>query len=392
MSERRPWLTRNLKIVSAVSLLQDAASELLYPLLPILLTTVLGAPAAVVGAVEGIAEGVAAVTKVVAGRLSDRWRKVPLIGLGYGLAAVGKVFVAAATVWPVVLLGRGVDRLGKGIRGAPRDSLLVVGIAPEQRGRAFGFHRAADTAGAVIGPLIALVGYELLDHQLRPLLWIAVVPAVLSAALVYLLREPPRAVSPSVVEERGTSVSKPPPLGRDFWRVVGVLGVFSLVNFPDALLLLRLHEIGFSVGQVILAYVGYNLVYTLLSYPAGVVADRLSAQQVVAGGLLVFAVVYAGLGLTTSHLAAWLLMAGYGAYAGLTDGVGKAWVSSLLPAGSQGAGQGIFQGILGVGILVAGVWAGLAWGGDGHLPLVVAGSVAGLVGLGLLVVRMPTRA
>jgi len=410
VSERRPWLTRNLKIVSAVSLLQDAASELLYPLLPILLTTVLGAPAAVVGAVEGIAEGVAAVTKVVAGRLSDRWRKVPLIGLGYGLAAVGKVLVAAATVWPVVLLGRSVDRLGKGIRGAPRDSLLVVGIAPEQRGRAFGFHRAADTAGAVIGPLIALLGYELLDHQLRPLLWIAVVPAVLSAALVYLLREPPRAVSPAVVEERGTSVSKPPSLdrqvveeratsvskppslGRNFWRVAGVLGVFSLVNFPDALLLLHLHDIGFSVVQVILAYIGYNLVYTVLSYPAGVVADRLSAQQVVAAGLLVFAVVYAGLGLTTNHLAAWLLMAGYGAYTGLTDGVGKAWVSSLLPAESQGAGQGIFQGILGAGVLVAGVWAGLAWGGDGQLPLVVAGSVAGLVGVGLLVVRLPTRA
>ena len=408
MSDRRPWLTRNLKIVSAVSLLQDAASELLYPLLPILLTTVLGAPAAVVGAVEGIAEGVAAGTKVVAGRLSDRWRKVPLVGLGYGLAAVGKVLVAAATMWPVVLLGRSVDRLGKGIRGAPRDALLVVDIPPHQRGRAFGFHRAADTAGAVIGPLIALAGYELLDHQLRPLLWVAVVPAVLSAALVFVLREPARPAD-SVVEERApASVSKPPgpvvsrrarsspssttdskALGHDFWRVVGILGVFSLVNFPDALLLLRLHEIGFSVVEVILAYVGYNLVYTLLSYPAGVVADRLSAQQVVAVGLLVFAVAYAGLGLTTDHLAAWLLTAGYGAYTELTDGVGKAWVSGLLPAGSQGTGQGIFQGVLGGGILVAGVWAGLAWGGDGQLPLVVAGSVAGLVGAGLLVVRLP---
>ncbi len=397
MSERRPWLTRNLKIVSAVSLLQDAASELLYPILPILLTTVLGAPAVVVGAVEGIAEGVAAVTKVISGRLSDRWRKVPLVGVGYGLAAVGKVFVAAATVWPVVLLGRSVDRLGKGIRGAPRDSLLVVGIAPDQRGRAFGFHRAADTAGAVIGPLIALVGYELLDHRLRPLLWIAVVPAVLSAGLVFLLREPsrtpradPRVPSgPPVGPGAVTPGPEPGVLGRDFWRVVGVLGVFSLVNFPDVLLLLRLHDIGFSVVQVILAYVGYNLVYTLLSYPAGAVADRLSAQHVFAVGLLVFAVVYTGLGLTTSHLAAWLLMAGYGAYTGLTDGVGKAWISSLLRPESQGTGQGIFQGVLGGGILVAGVWAGLAWGSDGHLPLVIAGSAAGLVGTGLLVVRLP---
>lgn len=366
-------------------MLQDAASELLYPLMPILLTTVLGAPAAVVGAVEGIAEGVAAGTKVVAGRLSDRFRKKPIVAIGYGLAALGKVLVAAASVWPMVLVGRSVDRLGKGIRGAPRDALLVQDIPAEARGRAFGFHRAADTAGAVIGPLIALVGYELLDHELRPLLWFAVVPAVLSVLLVALIREPrvPRAAP----------VTAPPPtadppvvLGRDFWRVVGVLGLFSLANFPDALLLLRLHEIGFGVTEVILAYVGYNLVYAVLSYPAGVVADRLGPRTVVGLGLLVFAAAYLGLGLTENHLAAWLLIGGYGAYTGLTDGVGKAWVSRLLPVTSQGTGQGIFQGVLGAGILVAGVWAGLAWGADGRVPLVISGGVAAVIGVTLLIV------
>jgi MFS family permease len=388
----RPWLTRNLKVVSAVSFMQDAASELLYPLMSILLTTVLGAPAAVVGAIEGIAEGVAAATKVVAGRLSDRFRKKPLIALGYGLAALGKLLVAAASVWPVVLAGRSVDRLGKGIRGAPRDALLVQDIPVAVRGRAFGFHRAADTAGAVIGPLIALAGYELLDHQLRPLLWLAVVPATLSVLLVVLIREPGRGAE--------TVAARPPrpaaaevetaPLGASYWRVVGVLGLFSLVNFPDALLLLRLHEIGFGVTGVILAYVGYNAVYTVLSYPAGVVADRLGPRTVFAIGLLVFATAYLGLGLTEDHLAAWLLMGGYGAYTALTDGVGKAWVSRLLPVDSQGTGQGIFQGVLGAGVLVAGVWAGLAWGGDGHLPLLVSGVVAGVIGLTMLFV--PRRA
>jgi MFS family permease len=383
---RRPWLTRNLKVVSAVSLMQDAASELLYPLLPILLTTVLGAPAAVVGIVEGIAEGVAAGTKVVAGRLSDRFRKKPIVAVGYGLAALGKVLVAAASVWPIVLAGRAVDRLGKGIRGAPRDALLVQDIPPEARGRAFGFHRAADTAGAVIGPLIALAGYELLGHELRPLLWVAVVPAVLSVLLVFLVREGPAGDGGS--EPVAAQPPRPPssgPLGAPFWRVVVVLGVFSLVNFPDALLLLRLHDIGFGVVEVILAYVGYNLVYTALSYPAGVVADWLSPRTVVAIGLLVFATAYAGLGLTDNHLAAWLLMGGYGAYTGLTDGVGKAWVSRLLPARSQGTGQGVFQGVLGGGILVAGLWAGLAWGADGHLPLVVSGCAAAVIGVLLLV-------
>jgi MFS family permease len=381
----RPWLTRNLKVVSAVSFMQDAASELLYPLMPILLTTVLGAPAAVVGAVEGIAEGVAALTKVVAGRLSDRFRKKPLVALGYGLAALGKVLVAAASVWPVVLAGRSVDRLGKGIRGAPRDALLVQDIPVGARGRAFGFHRAADTAGAVVGPLIALVGYELLDHRLRPLLWVAVVPAVLSVLLVSLLREPRREpATPGGVRTPATGPVHAP-LGRSYWRVVGVLGLFSLVNFPDALLLLRLHEIGFGVVGVILAYVGYNAVYTVLSYPAGVVADRLGPRTVFAIGLLVFATAYAGLGLTEDRLAACLLIGGYGAYTGLTDGVGKAWVSRLLPDSLQGTGQGIFQGVLGAGVLVAGIWAGLAWNGDGHVPLVVSGAVAGVIGIGLLV-------
>ena len=378
MSDRRPWLTRNLKVVSAVSLMQDAASELLYPLMPILLTTVLGAPAAVVGVVEGIAEGVAAGTKVVAGRVSDRFRRKPIVALGYGLAAVGKVFVAAAGVWQVVLAGRAVDRLGKGIRGAPRDALLVQDIPLEARGRAFGFHRTADTAGAVIGPLLALGGYELLDHRLRPLLWVAVVPAVLSVLLVALIRERPAPPRP-VAAPRSTV-----PLGSAYWRVVVVLGLFSLVNFPDALLLLRLHDIGFGVVEVILAYVGYNLVYTALSYPAGVVADRFTPRTVVAIGLLVFAVAYFGLGVTEDHLAAWLLIGGYGAYTGLTDGVGKAWVSRLLPRESQGTGQGVFQGVLGGGVLVAGLWAGFAWGGDGHVPLMVSGAVAGLIGLGLL--------
>ncbi|HYP95060.1 MAG TPA: MFS transporter, partial [Mycobacterium sp.] len=175
----RTWLTRNVRVLSAVSFLQDAASELLYPLLPIYLTSVLGAPAAVVGAVEGAAEGAASLTKLAAGPLGDRFARRPLIATGYGMAALGKVVVAAAAAWPGVLAGRVVDRLGKGIRGAPRDALLVVDIDAAARGRVFGFHRAMDTLGAVVGPLLGLAGYELFDHQIPPLLWVAVVPAVL---------------------------------------------------------------------------------------------------------------------------------------------------------------------------------------------------------------------
>lgn len=191
------WLTPNVRVLCGVSFLQDAASELLYPILPIFLTVTLGAPVAVVGATEGVAEGVAAITKFAAGRLADRRARRPLIWIGYGLAAIGKLFIAVATVWPVVLAGRCVDRVGKGVRGAPRDALLMVGADPAARGRIFGAHRAADTAGAVVGPAIGLGLYELLDHQIRPLLVIAVLPAVLSVVLVRAVREGPLPAPPS---------------------------------------------------------------------------------------------------------------------------------------------------------------------------------------------------
>lgn len=372
-----PWLTRNLKVLSGVSLLQDTASELLYPILPIFLTVVLGAPAAVVGVVEGIAEGTAALSKIVTGRVADRFRARPMIGLGYGLAALGKVAVAAATVWPVVLAGRSVDRVGKGIRGAPRDALIATGVPASAKGRAFGFHRAMDTAGAVIGPLIGLAGYQLLHHHIRPLLVIAVVPAVASAVLVVAVREAPRRLP-------RTGRWHPRDLPGRYWRVVAVLALFSLVNFPDALLLLRLHEIGFSVPAVIGAYVTYNAVYAVLSYPAGVVADRLSPRTVFGAGLVLFALAYTGLGLTHSYPAAWTLLAAYGGFTAFTDGVGKAWISGLLGPGDQGTGQGLFQGLTGLGILAAGLWAGLAWGGDGTLPLLVSGIAAAVLAVGLL--------
>jgi len=291
----RPWWTRNVKVLSAVSLLQDAASELLYPILPIFLTSVLGAPAAIVGLIEGLAEAAASATRLVAGRLADRYPRRRLVGAGYGLAALGKVFIAFAGAWPAVLVGRCVDRLGKGVRGPPRDSLLVEGVPAEARGRVFGVHRTADTAGAVIGPLAGLALYELLDHQLRLLLLAAVVPAVASALLVLAVRERPRprldrrgllprGLRPALAGVR--RLFRPPPgTGRGFRRVAAVLVAFGLVNVPDALVLLHLNQVGFGVAAVILAYVGYNLVYAGASYPAGVLVDRVGPRRVFGVGL-----------------------------------------------------------------------------------------------------------
>ncbi|MGD1108875.1 MAG: MFS transporter [Mycobacterium sp.] len=384
-AKTRSWLTRNVWVLSAVSFLQDTASELLYPLLPIYLTAVLGAPPAVVGAVEGAAEGAASLTKLTAGPLGDRFARRPLIAAGYGMAALGKVIVAVAGAWPGVLTGRVIDRVGKGVRGAPRDALLVDGIDEASRGRVFGFHRAMDTLGAVAGPLIGLAGYEFFDHQISPLLYIAIVPAVLSMTLVALVRERPRPVERARRPPMAAAIRELP--GR-YWRVVGLLAAFGVVNFPDALILLRLNDIGFSVAEVILAYVGYNVVYALGSYPAGSLADRIPRRTVFGIGMVFFAVGYIGLGLTTDKVSAWLILGLYGLFAACTDGVGKAWISGLVPAEQQSSAQGIFQGATGIAVLSAGLWAGLLWGARGQLPLLISGIAGGFFAAILLILSI----
>ena len=400
------WLTRNLIILTLVSLTQDAASELLYPLLPLFITGVLAAPPVVLGVVEGCAEAAAGISKYVAGRWSDRRGRKPFIGVGYGLAALGKIIVAAAYVWPVVLVGRVTDRLGKGVRSAPRDALIASSVPREAYGRAFGFHRMGDTLGAVIGPLLALAALDVLNGNVRAALWWAVVPALMSVALVSLVREPhrrpvetvtpnPELIGPPAVEPdeaRSTETAVKRPLPQPFWRVTWVLIAIAIVNFPDVLLLLRISELGLTTTQVVLAYVVFNLVYALGSYPAGVVTDHLTPRFVYGLGLLAFAVGYLGLGLlgsdATSH--SWVvfaLVAVYGLFPALTDGVGKAWISGLVPDSVRGRAQGVFQSLNSASVFVAGLWAGVFWEigpGNGVVPLLVAGAAGGIGGLALL--------
>jgi MFS family permease len=396
----RAWLTRNLAVLSGVSFLQDTASELLYPVLPVFITVVLGAPAAIFGAIEGLADGIGAIVSPFAGRTADRAGRKPLIAGGYGLAAVGKLLIALAAAWPTVLTARVVDRFGKGLRGAPRDALIADGVIEAQRGRAFGFHRAMDTAGAVAGPLIGLAVYEALNHRIRLLLWIAVIPAVLSVALLVLVSDRGRAEDRAEDGARDQAAGRPgpaderpdrarqailAPLPPALRRVVAVLTAFSLVNFPDALLLLRLHDIGFSVAMTILAYATYNVVYALWSYPAGALSDRLSRSRIYAVGLAFFAIGYLGLGLTHSAPAAWVILCAYGMFAACTDGVGTAWASALAGPGLQGRAQGVYHGSTGIAIVVAGVWAGMTWRGTGVVPLLVSGTVAGIFAVWLWV-------
>ncbi len=384
--ERLPRLSRNVYVVSAVSFLQDTASEILYPVLPAFVVGVLGAPPAALGVIEGLADGVASGVKLGAGRLADRSRRRPLIASGYTLSAIGKLLLLLAVTWPLVLVARCTDRVGKGLRGPPRDALITDETTPADRGRAFGFHRAADTAGAVVGPLLGLAVYEAVGRELRPMFAVALVPAFGSAALVLAIREHPH----QRPAHHGAAAARDLPA--PFWRVLGLLGLFALVNFPDTMLLLRAGDLGLGVPGVVGAYVLYNLVYAGLSYPAGRLSDRVPRPRLVAAGLAVFSLVYLGFGLTTSPAWVWALLPAYGVYTALTDGVGRAWIADLAPPGARGTALGVHAAVNGVGLVVAGLWAGLTWNGTGHVPFLVSGvAVAVLVPVLLFGTRGATR-
>src|SRR5919204_3656710 len=269
IQDARRRLPENVRALSWVSFANDCASELAYPIVPLFLTTTLGAPVAALGLIEGLAEGIAVGLRGIAGRLSDRAgeRRRPWIVAGYAVSAAARPVIAPATHWGIVLGGRLADRLGKAGRTAPRDALIRDSTPPELIGAAFGYHRALDTAGAVVGPLAAVV---LLAAGLsfRSVLWVAVVPGFLALLLLRAVREAPRAASePIVAGEAG-------PLPRSFWIVVAIWVVFSLGNSSDVFLLLRAKELGLGTTMVVLAYAAYNVVYSGLSWPLGAFSDK----------------------------------------------------------------------------------------------------------------------
>lgn len=366
---KKIWLTRNLILLTMVSLAQDAASELLYPLLPILLTGVIGAAPLALGLIEGCAEAAAGFTKLISGKSSDRLGRKPFVVSGYTLAGVGKALVVVATSWPLVFLGRVTDRIGKGMRSAPRDALISDSVDTAHLGKAFGFHRTGDNIGAVIGPGIALIGLAMLDDDVRAVAMWALIPAIISGLLTLFIRE--NFVKPKKIEAKVTV--KHPPLPALLKRSITILVLIQLTNIPDALLLLRLYDIGFSTQSVVLSYMLFSGVTVLAAYPGGAIADRYSPKIVYAVGLMAFAAAYATLGLTQNHTTAIVALAFYGLFPALTDGVGKAWIAGLSEATHRGRAQGVYQASMNFAILGAGIWGGALWSkGDIQWPLIVA--------------------
>lgn len=371
-------LPANVRTLSWVSFANDFASELAYPVVPLFLTVTLGAPATVVGVVEGIAEGTAVGLRGVAGWLSDRagGRRRPWIVAGYGISAVSRIALAAAWAWGVVLAARVADRLGKAARTAPRDALIRDSTEAGVRGAAFGYNRAFDTAGAVAGPLLA-VGLLAAGVSLRTVLIVAIAPGFATLVLLRAVREAAGGRALPGTSERQR-------LPRAFWGALAVWTVFSLGNSSDAFLILRSRNLGLSTTLVVLAYAGYNVVYSGLSWPLGALSDRISRVRVLAAGLAVFAVVYVGFALASASWAVWPLFAVYGVYIAATDGIARAWVGDYAPPEAGGTAYGLFSAASGAALLTASVVAGVLWSHvDPSAPFWLgAGSAA--AGLGAL--------
>ena len=386
-------LPRNVWAVSLTSFFMDISSEMVVNILPLFLYNVLGVGTGVIGLIEGIAEATASLLKVFSGWMSDRLGSRKWIAVaGYGLSALTKPFFYVASSWAAVLAVRWADRVGKGIRTAPRDALVADSIDESQRGLAFGFHRAADTGGAVVGLLIALgivwaaqsAAMDLGQGTFKVIVLASLIPAALAVlSLAIGAREVP------VDGKRRRPAITFKGLGKPFLVFLVIVGLFDLGNSSDAFLVLRAQERGLSVVGILGMLITFNLVYTLVSTPAGSLSDRVGRRKVIIGGWLAYAVIYLGFALAEAGWQVWMLYAMYGVYYGLAYGTAKAMVADLVPAELRGTAYGTYNATLGLLDLPASLIAGLLWQAIGPSAPFLFGAGMALIAAVLLILWRP---
>lgn len=387
MTTPHPAIPRSIWALGFVSLLMDVSSELIHSLLPVFMFTALGMSAFAIGLIEGTAEATALIVKVFSGALSDWWgKRKPLAALGYGLGAISKPLFAIATGAGLIITARLIDRVGKGIRGAPRDALVADLAPPQIRGAAFGLRQSLDTVGAFLGPLIAVGLMLLWAEDFRAVFWVAVIPAFLAVALLLVgVQEP----------QKPTSEHRVNPIRRDnlhrlpsaYWWVVGIGAIFTLARFSEAFLVLRVQSTGLSLAFVPLVLIVMNLVYAMAAYPFGKLADTVNHQTLLAWGLVLL--IAADLALTwDGH---WTVVWGgivmWGLHMAMTQGLLAAMIADTAPADLRGTAYGVFNLACGVAMLIASALAGLLWDSLGASATFLAGAAFSVIALVLLLSR-----
>lgn len=358
----RKGITRNVVILGFVSLLNDGASEMIYPLLPVFLTAVLGAGPAAIGIIEGIAEATASFLKLYSGYLSDRVRRRKgWIVAGYSISNIIRPLIAFSTSWTHVLVLRFSDRVGKGLRTSPRDAVIADSTPAEFRGKAYGFHRAMDHGGAIVGPLAATALLLIYHDNLKTIFLLSFIPGLLAVSLLLFgLREKP--VEPPVASSAAFNFRAAwAEMSTGFRKYLWIVLVFTLGNSTDAFLLLRAQQLGVPITLLPTIWVVLHIVKMGFSVPGGILSDRIGRKKVIVTGWLIYALVYAGFGAATQHWHAWALFAVYGIYFGLTEGVEKALVADFAPAHLRGSAFGLYHLIVGVGAFPASLLFGLVW-------------------------------
>ena len=380
-------LSRNTFLLALASLFADISTEMLYPVLPVFLTQTLHATGSIVGLVEGFAQATQNVIQGFSGALSDKLQKRKSIALlGYLMAAIGKPLMGVATVWPAVFGARLLDRLGSGIRSAPRDALIASSVDDENRGRAFGLEGIGDNAGAFLGPILAALLLYALHVDTRMIFYVALIPGLCAFFMVLLVKE--RSVVAAAKSKIDASLWQFP---KSYWAYLLVTALFNLGNSSNSFLILRTQDFGVSLETTILIYAGFNLVAALISYPAGALSDRFGRKNLLLASFVIFGVAYLGFALATGILMIAGLFVFYGLYEGIFRTVGKAFASDFVPAHLRAGGIGWFSTTVGLLQLIASIVAGLLWDKVGHAAVFYYGVGSAVLGSLALLLLVPAR-
>jgi MFS family permease len=372
-------------LLGFVSLLNDSSSEMIYPLLPVFLASFLGATPVVIGLIEGAADGLASVLKYFAGAWSDRMpKRKPLIAGGYSLAAISRVLIPLARVWPLVLLARLVDRTGKGIRSAPRDALIADVTPPESRGKAFGFHRALDHTGAIVGPLIALLLMNGMHVPMRTIFFVAVIPGAVGVFLLLFLKEHHQVPKESKEATRG---SLPAP----FWKAVAAVALFSLANSSDAFLLLQAHIAGVATAMLPALWAAHHVIKALFSTRAGALSDRVDRTLLLIAGWCTYAVIYFAFPFARSLSFFVVLFILYAIPFALYEGAERAWIAEFAPAELRGKGFGYYYLANGLCVLVGTALFGWIYQSIAHTAAFFTGGVLAVAAAGWVAILRLAR-